>query len=423
MDKKLVLRDKFSKIYRHLSKQEITLILGARRVGKTTLLYQLKEKLLENKVLEKNIYFLNLDLVDDLMLLKSQSEFIDYIKERISSSKIYFFIDEVQRLENPGLFLKGIYDLNLPVKFILTGSSSLEIRAKTQESLAGRKRIFYLYPFSFREYLRVQNSFLVPRLLKEKLNKIDQNEINKYLSEFLIFGGYPEVVLLNSRQEKIKTLEEIFNSYIEKDIVGFFKIEDRVSFTKLVTILASQVGNLLNNNEISGTLGIKSETVKRYLQALENTFVINTIRPFYKNVRKELTKMPKVFFLDNGLRNFALKRFKKFNDCQDQGQILENYVFSFLKKTLETYQEIYFWRTKDRAEVDFIIEHEELMAIEVKASKLKKPIFGRSLGNFIRSYHPKKAFLINLAYQGRKTISQTKINFGQAWEMYRFLHG
>jgi len=323
----------------------------------------------------------------------------------------------VQRLENPGLFFKGIYDLNLPVKFVLTGSSSLEIKAKTQESLAGRKRIFYLYPFSFKEYLRAKNKFLLKLFNKKTINKLDQKSIDKHLEQFLIFGGYPEVVLADLIKEKIKILEEIFNSYIEKDIIGFFKIEDRIAFTKLVRILASQTGNLLNNNEISATLGIKNETIKRYLQALENTFVISLVRPFYKNVRTELTKMPKVFFLDNGLRNFALRNFQKFSERYDTGQILENYIFSFLKKNLETYQGINFWRTKDKAEVDFIIQDQTLIAIEVKAKALKQPKFGRSLGNFIKNYQPQKAFLINLAYQGKKTFKKTEVLFVKPWEI------
>ena len=145
MVKKLVLRKKLQEIIQYLDNEDIIVLLGARRVGKTTLLLQIKNFLTQEKsVEENNIYFLNLDVIDDLMIIKDQSSFIKYIKSRMGKEKIYFFIDEVQRLENPGLFLKGVHDLHLPVKFIVSGSSSLEIKAKTQEALTGRKKLFYL---------------------------------------------------------------------------------------------------------------------------------------------------------------------------------------------------------------------------------------------------------------------------------------
>ncbi|MBI5207085.1 MAG: ATP-binding protein, partial [Candidatus Firestonebacteria bacterium] len=332
-----------------------------------------------------------------LMIVKDQSSFIKYLKSRINNNKIYFFIDEVQRLENPGLFFKGIYDLNLPVKFILSGSSSLEIKAKTQEPLTGRKKIFYLYPFSFEEFLFLKDEKLFKIKDSKDLSPFDKKMIRNYLYEFMVWGGYPEVCLEENIEKKIKTSEEIFNSYLDKDIVNFLRIEDKVVFSKMVKILASQIGNLVNVNEISGTLGIKNETAKKYLNALEATFVIKLVSPFFRNIRKEITKMPKVYFIDNGLCNFSLKRFEDYEKREDQGEVLENYIFSLLIKKLKTFDDLFFWRTKDKAEIDFIVERKNLLPIEVKAVKIKRPIFPRALLGFSKDYQIKKAIIVNLS--------------------------
>jgi predicted AAA+ superfamily ATPase len=411
MVKKLVLREKLQKIIPYLDNKDILIILGARRVGKTTLLFQIKDFLVQKRnIKEEDIYFLNLDLVDDLMIVKDQSSFIKYLKSRINS-KIYFFIDEVQRMENPGLFFKGIYDLNLPVKFILSGSSTLEIKSKTHETLTGRKKLFYLYPFSFEEFLSLKNEKLLKIKRKEELSIADKKTIKDYLNEFMVWGAYPEVCLEENREKKIRALEEIFNSYLDKDIINFLNITDKISFSKLVKILSSQIGNLVNVNELSVTLGIKNETVKRYLIALEATFVTKLVPPFFKNIRKEITKMPKIFFIDNGLRNFAVKKFENYENREDKGQILENYIFSLLIKKMATFDNLFFWRTKDKAEVDFIVEKEDLLPIEVKAIEIKKPIFPKALLSFAKNYKVKKALVINLSFEDIIEKNELKINY------------
>lgn len=413
MVKKIVLREKLKEILPYLDDKEIIIILGARRVGKTTLLFQIQNYLLsKNKAKKKDIYFLNLDLVDDLMVLKDQPSFIKYLKSRIiKNNKIYFFIDEAQRLENPGMFLKGIYDLGLPVKFILTGSSSLEIKSKVQESLAGRKKLFYLYPFSFEEFLSLKDENLLGIKKKGDLSVADKKSIRDYFEEFMVWGGYPEACLEENKEKKIKALEEIFNSYLDKDIVNFLKIEDKIAFAKMVKILSSQIGRLVNINELSLTLGIKNDTAKRYINALEETFVIKLIPPFFKNTRKEITKMPKIYFIDSGLRNFAIRRFKEYSDSEDRGALLENYVFSFLTKELKTFDGLFFWRTKDKAEVDFVIERDGLLPVEVRAAKIRKPIFPRALLGFAKSYKVKKAFVVNLSFDGEAVKNKAKIRY------------
>lgn len=402
MVNKLVQREKMQEIQPCLEDEEIIIILGARRVGKTTLLTQIKAFLIQEKAVQENdIYFLNLDVIDDFAIVKDQSAFIAYVKARMQEKrKIYFFIDEVQRIENPGLFLKGVYDLNLNVKFIVSGSSSLEIKTKTQEPLTGRKRLFYLYPFSFEEFLALKNKQLLRMKMGGSISPPDKKLLRAHFKEFMVWGGYPEVCLETNEERKIKALEEIFNSYLDKDIVNFLKIEDGLAFNKLVKLFASQIGNLVNVRELSTTVGIKNETVARYIRALEGTFVLQMISPFFKNARKEITKMPKVYFIDTGLRNFALKRFETYDLREDAGPLLENYVFSALIKHLNTFDTVFFWRTKDKAEIDFIVERKDLLPIEVKAHILKKPIFPRQVMSFAKKYAVKNALLVNLSYEG-----------------------
>lgn len=423
MGNNLVPRSIFSKIADHLKEKEITVIIGARQVGKTTLLMQLKEYLLQKRIARENeIKIFNLDLITDLELFTDQKDFINYLNAEISEKRrLYIFADEVQRIKNPGIFFKGIYDLGLPVKFVLTGSSSLEIKAKVQEPLTGRKQLFHLYPFSFEEFITGICPSLLKILTHKEISAYHLRQIMSKLSEYLVYGGYPRVALEKKHERKIQILKEIFSSYLEKDIIGFLKIREALNYSKLVSLLASQVGQLVNSAEISNTLEIKQETIHGYLRALEQTFVCQLVRPFYKNMRKELTKMPKIYFWDNGLRNCALEFFRDFERREDRGALLENFIFAELARIVR--EKLKFWRTKDKSEVDFVLEHPsgEIIPIEVKAQPLKNPQYTRSFLNFIRRYQPKKAFIINLALQKNVKLNKTKVFFILPFQISKIL--
>lgn len=411
--KNLVQRTVFEPILKHLSEKEVTIIIGPRQTGKTTLLFQIRDYLIDiNQVSSSQIKFFNLDLITDLQGIGNQSDFIKFLKEELSKEKFLFvFIDEVQRLENPGKFLKGIYDLNLPIKFIVSGSSSLELKSKIFESLAGRKRIFHLWPFSFSEYISWYEPPLLNLIDKKDISFLNKKKILDYFYNFVIFGGYPRVVLAKNNEEKIKILNEIYSSYIERDIIGFIKIRNPLVFTKLVGLLGDQIGNLVNLKEISNTLAINFRTLENYLYVLENTFVINLLRPYFTNARKELTKMPKVYFVDNGLRNLTVKYFTDFLNNRDRGELLENFVHSSLLKCWEG--TINYWRTKDKSEVDFVLRdyYGNVTPIEAKATELRKAEISRGLRSFIERYKPKKALVINLSLEKEVRINNTKVVF------------
>lgn len=420
MDKNLVQRDIFPKILNHLQEKEITVIIGPRQTGKTTLLLQLKEYLTKiQKVPIEKIKNFNLDLMSELTLFKDQSDFLRYLKDELKVHKsLYIFIDEAQRLENPGLFLKGIYDLMLPVKFVVTGSSSLEMKAKLFESLTGRKRVFHLFPFSFYELLNFKDLNLAKIMTgSERISTLHQREIYNYLYHFIIYGGYPRPILEENNEEKVKLLEEIYSSYMERDVIGFMRVKNHFGYAKLINLFAGQIGQLVNLHEICGTIRLNYRTLENYLSILENTFILTLLRPYYTNLRKELTKMPKVYFLDNGLRNFILKNFVSFTENRDKGLLLENFCFSELLKIWNG--AIYFWRTKEKTEVDFILKdfYDNVIPVEVKAREMAKPSITRGLQSFIKTYPIKKGYVINLSLKEKIKIDNTQIEFILPYEI------
>ena len=409
--KNLVQRTILPEITKHLEKPEITIITGSRQVGKSTLLFQLKDLLIKKGISENNILIFNLDILSDLELFSSQQDFIKFLKQRIGEEKLFVFIDEAQRIKNAGIFFKGIYDLNLPMKLVLTGSSSLEIRSKIHESLTGRKRVFRLYPFSFQEYLSFWDKTLAKLICRKDISSYDRKRIMEHLFNFINWGGYPRVALEANIDEKQQILKEIHSSYLDKDIIGFLKIKEPLTFTKLFNLLAGQIGQLVNLHELSNTVNITYRTLEKYLNILENTFIIKWLPPFFRNPRKELTKMPKIYFLDTGLRNFALRFFQEFEIRSDKGVLLENFIFSEIFKQAEV--PFHFWRTKEKAEVDFVLTNYAgiILPIEVKATALKSPEISRGLRSFIGRYLPKRAVVVNLGFQGEIQLNKTNIIF------------
>ncbi len=382
-------RDLFSKIGKYLQSDEIILITGARQAGKTTLLHQLEEKIKS----DNNIcHFLNLENPEYLSFLNKSPDNLMEILSLDLNQKSFVLIDEIQYLDNPTSFLKYIYDeYKGKIKIIASGSSAFYLDKKFKDSLVGRKIIFTLLTLSFKEFLRFKNE---EELSKRDFNNVSLSERKKILSyyqEYFLYGGYPKVVL-SPLSEKERVLNDIAFSYIKKDVFDSgLKKED--VFYKLLRILASQVGNLVNTQELASVLGVSRTVVENYLYVMQKSFHVRLIRPFYGNIRKEITKMPKVYFLDLGLRNFLLKNFKTFNEREDKGSLLENILFRELLKNHD-FDEIRFWRTNQGKEVDFVINEEQ--AFEVKANligfKKNKHKF------FLENYPGIKFSLVSLNY-------------------------
>lgn len=412
----MIKRTLFKGLKLHLSKKEISFIVGPRQAGKTTLMLLLKDYL-EKK--GKKTIFLSLDIERDKQYFLSQDALIKKIQLEIGKKQGYVFIDEIQRKENAGLFLKGIYDMNLPYKFIVSGSGSVELKEKIQESLVGRKRIFHLNTLSFEEFVNFKTDYQYEKKIFDFF-EVEKKKIRELLEEYLAFGGYPRIVLEVKLEEKLKEIDEIFQSYLEKDISYLLGIQKTEAFSDLIKILASQIGNLINFSELSSTLGISVKTIKNYLWYLQKTFIIEKVTPYFKNLRKEITKSPLFYFYDLGLRNYLLGEFGKIKFLT-AGQIFENFIFNILKeKTYYTPTEIHFWRTKDGAEVDFVISSgKEIIPLEVKYKELTKSEITRSLRSFISKYKPKRAVIINLSLEKSIRIDNTKLLFIPFYELLK----
>jgi len=407
-------RDIMPDLVRWLGDKESLVVIGPRQSGKSTILKALIKFLLEKKkVAGKDIFYFNLDDHRIIEFLSTPEDFIRFIKN-FSPHRAYVFIDEAQRLENPGLFLKSIYDLGLNFKLIISGSSSLKLKSKIFESLTGRKIIFHLFPFSFREFLKTKPFFSEFKMFKSWENLVFQNRmysglLQKYLEEYISYGGYPRVVLEKNLIKKKELLWEIYSSYVEKDIANFLRIELTDKFNNLVKVSASQIGSLVNIHELTNTLGLNRLTVEKYITILKETFIFSFLNPFYKNIRTEISKMPKIYFNDTGLRNSVIANFGEIESRPDKGQLLENFIYSQIERS-KVFRNVRFWRTKTGGEIDFVVESADgIIGLETKFISMTKPSFPRSIRHFVKDYNPKKIFVITKNYLQK--IEEKKIIF------------
>ena len=376
--------------------KEIIILNGPRQVGKTSLLKILKDELIKSGVSEKTIFYLNLE---ELKILETLNQNPENILKYITSpeEKNYFFLDEIQYLDNPSNFLKHLYDKYAgKIKIVATGSSSLELKAKLQDSLAGRKVSFFINPLTFEEFLNFKNFPYLDYLKREELPENIKSDFDNNLNEYLIYGGMPAVVLQKDKELKQKMLEEYVSAYVNKDIRAIGKIENIARFNALIKILSFQIGNLLNISELSNAAEISRRDTEKYLYLLEYTFVLDKIFPFRKNIKKQIVKMPKIYFFDLGIRNAILGNFLDLESRQDGGHLFENFVFLELKNQRK--DRIFFYRSISKVEIDFILEEEaKIILVESKHKKLVRPIRTKALENFVRQEeNVKKAMIVNL---------------------------
>jgi uncharacterized protein len=393
----------------HLSQKEITLLIGPRQAGKTTLLLELAGQLTASG---ESCHFFNLDIDIDAQFFNSQQQFVDRVQALTGGQRSHIFIDEVQRIENAGLFLKGIYDRRLPHKWIATGSGSLELKEKIAESLSGRKRVFILNPVSIIEFLAYRMSGNdVSRLAS--LLKTDPVSEEKFLLEYLQFGGYPKVITSIAVEEKNRALSEIFQSYIERDIQNLLKLEKSKSLVVLLQLLSNRIGKLINYQDLANLTNLSVATVKNYLWYCEKTFVIEEVLPFFTNREKELVKSPQYYFTDCGLRNYLLGVQNLTPFSPDFGFLFQQLIFQLLKnRYLDSVASIRYWRTQNQAEVDFVVQSGmQLLPVEVKAAKLNQPRIEKSMHSFINIYQPAEAWIINRSLSDSIKIGNTEVRF------------
>jgi predicted AAA+ superfamily ATPase len=408
----LIERGILKDIAKWLPREEIIILTGPRQSGKTALL-----KIIEKKLAEKGeaVNFFNLEDEEILAFLNQGPANLLKLVPIKKNQKVNVILDEIQYLKNPTNFLKLIYDeYRDQIKLIVSGSSAFYIDRKFKDSLAGRKKIFYILPLNLADFFTFKNaaeflpfageivSFDIPGA--SSLNIIQKRELGRLIEEYMLYGGYPKIVLEGDISIKIELLREILTSYIKKDAVeGDVRGQDK--FFALLRILASQTGSLVNENELANTLAVSTSAIHHHLYVMRKSFHIRLVEPFYNNVRKEITKMPKVFLFDSGLRNIILNDFDPIDFRLDKGNVFENFIFKVL---LDRYgfDTLKFWRSQSKNEVDFILVNER-KAIEVKYNsrlfkpKKYEPFFSRYPDfSFHLFYHQGE---VDLSYEDVKT--------------------
>lgn len=363
----MISRQILADLENHIPKKEFSIITGARQTGKSTLLRQLESYSREQEIPAIFLSLENKTILNELN--DNPLNLLKFIPE--SDKRIVVLVDEIQYLKDPSNFLKLLFDDHSNhIKIVATGSSAFYFDSKFRDSLAGRKKLFQLYTCSFDEYLLLSGK---SELLKEKellTGKRDyRSRLADYLciewEEYMIYGGYPAIVTEPQKHEKINRLKEIRDSFVKRDSLES-GVKNESAFYNLFKVLADQTGCLVNVNELSSTLRIKNDTVANYLNILQKCFHIALIRPFYRNIRNEIVKMPKVFFLDTGLRNCLMNNFLPLSGRTDKGELWENTFFRMLYDKYGT-DPIHFWRTASGNEVDFVLSDTgKYKAFEVK---------------------------------------------------------
>lgn len=411
----MIKRRIFDGLWKHLSADQMTVIIGPRQVGKTYLMNELRKRLEEEG--GKSLWF-NLDNEEDKKRFVSQADLLAYIELRVGRERAVVFIDEIQRKENAGLFLKGIYDMNTPYKLVVSGSGSLELKAKIPESMAGRKRLFSVSPVGFEEFVDFRTSYQYEGRLLDFF-RLEEERVGRLLKEYMVFGGYPRVVLAKTVDLKQGEMQEIYRSYVDRDIHDLLHLEKTDAFNNLLKILASQIGSLVNVTELATTVGIDQKTVKHYLWYLEQTFVLKKVTPYFRNIRSEVTKAPIYYFVDIGLRNWLLGLFGLPEIPPPLGgHLFENLVYLLLAEKVKMPATVHFWRTQDGAEVDLVIDKgEAVVPVEVKFKKIRDGEISRSLRSFIRKYQPKKAYVVHLGERGERRVDNSTVEFVPVYDL------
>jgi hypothetical protein len=343
-----------------LAGDKVGIVLGARQVGKTTLV--------EHVLASHSATFLNFDVAVDQARFSAAAALAPNEALRSLGNPPVLVIDEAQRMPEVSRIVKGWHDARLPARFLLLGSSSLNLLDQAAESLTGRNRKLVLPPLLFSEALGTQE-WATAIAAREHLRRHFAPQLRTFLLQRLAFGSYPEVV---TGDNPIQLLRELSSDYLWKDVLqtGLVKTPDLIR--RLLTLLAHQAGSEVSINELATQLQMTRPTVDRYLDLLEQTFVIFRLPAFSTNPRKEIAKSQKVFFWDTGIRNALLSAYSTDEFRPDIGALWENWVVAEVAKhnvLLGSPAELHFWRSRAKSEVDLVVKQgSALRAFQIKWS-------------------------------------------------------
>jgi predicted AAA+ superfamily ATPase len=389
----MIIRERYlDKITAGFKSVPIVVLIGARQVGKTSLMYTCD---LEGKKL-----FLNGQDPSVAELFQKLTDIEQYLKVYLDEElNGFLLLDEFQFIHGISTMLKLLTDKHSQLRILCSGSSSLDILQHIEESLAGRIRTIEVLSLSFDEYLLFKNNDLhklfqtfSPDTESSALTAL----IEDALSEYMLYGGLPRAALTSNPEEKMEILNDIYKTYLLKDVRSYVANQDFIGFNKLLRLLASQIGNLVNINEISRQTSLPYKKCEEYLFLLEQMYIIKTIEPYFTNKRKVIGKMKKIFFCDLGLRNMIDGNFNDLTFRMDNGALFENYVMLELWRNKNAAGILQFYRTSDGTEVDFVLNQlNDVIAIECKYKNLAKSISLAGLNNFCETEEITRKYIVN----------------------------
>jgi len=370
----------------------IVVLIGARQVGKTSLMKSVE--------VDGKKIFLNGQDPEIAALFQKLSVVEQYLKAYLDENlKGYLMLDEFQYISGISTMMKLLTDKHPSLKILCSGSSSLNILQEVEESLAGRVRTIEVSSLSFEEYILFRDESL--HQLYQGLDDNTESSaltvpISNLLAEYLIYGGLPRAALLAAPEDKVAVLDDIYITYLLKDVRNYVENEFIVGFNKMLRILALQIGNMININRISVETGMSYKKCEEYIYLLEQMYIIKMIEPYESNRRKSIVKMKKVFFCDIGLRNMIAKNFNDLEFRDDKGYIFENYVMQELWRNKQAGGTLQFFRTSDGAEVDFVLNDlREKIAVECKYKTLTKPVSLAAFNRFCDDENIQKRYIVN----------------------------
>jgi hypothetical protein len=388
-------RSVFNSLIADLPRREVSIILGPRQVGKTFLLRKL-EGYVKDKGLRARYY--NLEIPHDLLQFnRPDTDLFDMLTTNID----VIFIDEFHYLPNASKLFKAIYDSGIKVKIFASGSSSIEIHRHLKESLAGRRLVTRLMPLSFAEYIQLGS---------------DTSEL---LLNYLDFGGLPGLINQASDNDRIRLLNEIFETYIQKDIKSLIKEENIRAFNMLIYLLAERQGSVVSVAGLAADIGLTQRTIEHHISLLEQTYVLYPMSSYARNIGNELKKSRKFYFYDTGVRNTILRDFSPVSKRADGGALYESFVAIQMIGRLKPNMELKFWRTKAGHEIDFVVlKDRKPFLIEVK-STLTAPVIPPAMKIFIKHYPETQGALVlsqdfdsDMDYMGKKIMFRKTLSFG-----------
>ncbi|MBI4599972.1 ATP-binding protein [Candidatus Uhrbacteria bacterium] len=378
-------------ILRYLNAPEIIAVVGPRQAGKTSLVSHLFEGL-------KGAVLLSFE--DQRILGLFEKNIDDFITAYVRGNR-YLFIDEFQYAHSGGKLLKYIYDTQ-KIKIVISGSSAIDLTVRATKYLVGRILIFQLYPFDFREYVSATDEAAAKLLdvyrenidfTRESTTSIPKSVhaiLLKHYEDYLLFGGYPRVVLEQNRTSKKELLRNIYNTYFLREVRDILGLIDDYKLSNLIQGLALQIGNLIEYNELSRLSEYSFSSVKKYINFFEKTYICRRVRPYYTNKRTEIVKNPKIFFFDAGLRNSVVNDFRPLRERNDAGALAENGI---AMEAIKKEYQLNFWRDKKKHEVDFIVSMGEDRRIAVESRRYATVYDLRILATIKNAYPSMPTFL------------------------------